>query len=102
MIREPLGHTVGNEDQPTDLPAGIGHHYYSWSSYEGTIILIFMLLYIFVHITGDNMIREQVGPTAGNEDQPTDFDAGIGQPYYIWNSFLYDSIVLIFMLLKQI
>ena len=39
-----------------------------------------MLLHIFIHITGENMIRDQVGPTTGNEDQPIDFDAGIGQP----------------------
>lgn len=42
MVSEPLGHTVGNEDQPTDLPEG------------------------------DDLIQETVGHTTGNEDQPTD------------------------------
>ena len=59
-----------------------------------------MLLHLYHHNSADNMIREPVGHTAGNEDQPTDLPPGIGHLYYIWIS--YESTVIILMLLKQL
>ena len=36
-----------------------------------------MKIYVFTHLSDDNVVREQGGHTAGHENQATDLHAGI-------------------------
>ena len=41
-----------------------------------------MKTYVFIHLSDDNMVKEQVGPTAPHENQATDLPTGTGHHWY--------------------